>query len=68
MNLDILGKSFGKKNYTYNTSFNIIPKKRLLSVRDDVVKDVEKNFTFMVIKTTKVFLSLKFSIFGHWQQ
>ena len=42
MNLDILCKSFGKKNYTYNTSFNIIPKKRLLSVRDDVVKDVEK--------------------------
>ena len=57
-----------KKNYTYNTSFNIIPKKRLLSVIDDVVKDVEKNSTFMVIKTTKVFLSLKFSTFGHWQQ
>ena len=35
-------KSFEKKNYTYNTSFNIIPKKRLLSVRDAVVKDVEK--------------------------
>ena len=31
-----------KKNYTYNTSFNIIPKKRLLSVIDDVVKDAEK--------------------------
>ena len=35
-------KLFGKKKYTYNTSFNIIPKKRLLSVRDDVVKDVKK--------------------------
>ena len=36
-------------------------------IKSYLVKDVEKNSTFMVIKTTKVFLSSVFVVFGHWQ-
>ena len=64
MILNVKCKSFEKKNYTYNTSFNIIPKKRLLSVRDAVVKDVEKLHIYGYKNNESIFIAEIFYIWA----